>query len=70
MADVVPLLNEVERHARQDQWAVGMMAYEAAAAFDQAFQTLPPLEGIPLAAFAIFDAPSEVEEEPLNAAFR
>jgi para-aminobenzoate synthetase/4-amino-4-deoxychorismate lyase len=46
-----------------------MVAYEAAAAFDQAFQTLPPLEGIPLAAFAIFDAPSEAEEETLNAGF-
>ena len=46
-----------------------MVAYEAASAFDQAFQTLPPLEGIPLAAFAIFDAPSEAEEETLNAGF-
>ena len=46
-----------------------MVAYEAASAFDKAFQTLPPLEGIPLAAFAIFDAPSEAEEETLNSGF-
>ena len=69
MTDVVPLLNEVERHARQGRWAVGMVAYEAAATFDQAFQTLPPLEDIPLAAFAVFDAPSEAEEETPNAGF-
>ena len=69
LADVIPLLGQVERHARQGRWAVGMVAYEAAAAFDQAFQTLPPLEDIPLAAFAIFDAPSEAEEETLNAGF-
>ena len=46
-----------------------MVAYEAAAAFDRTFQTLPPLESIPLAAFAIFDAPSEAEEETPNAGF-
>jgi para-aminobenzoate synthetase/4-amino-4-deoxychorismate lyase len=46
-----------------------MVAYEAAAAFDQAFQTLPPLKSIPLAAFAIFDTPSEPEEETLNTGF-
>ena len=69
LADVIPLLGQVERHARQRRWAVGMVAYEAAAAFDQAFQTLPPLEGIPLASFAIFDAPSEPEEEALDVGF-
>ncbi len=46
-----------------------MVAYEAAPAFDQAFHTLPPLEGIPLAAFAIFDAPSVSEEVTLKAGF-
>jgi len=69
LGDVVPLLEQVERHARQGRWAVGMVAYEAAAAFDRAFQTLPPLEGIPLAAFAIFDAPTESEEETPKAGF-
>ena len=47
-----------------------MVAYEAAPAFDDAFQTLPPSEGIPLAAFAIFDAPSEPDEDTAKAVFR
>lgn len=63
MGEVIPLLREVERHARQGRWAVGMVAYEAAPAFDPAFQTQAPLTGIPLAAFAIFDAPSPSEDE-------
>jgi para-aminobenzoate synthetase/4-amino-4-deoxychorismate lyase len=46
-----------------------MVAYEAASVFDDAFQTLPPLQGIPLAAFAIFDAPSEPDEETAKAVF-
>jgi para-aminobenzoate synthetase/4-amino-4-deoxychorismate lyase len=69
LADVIPLLERVERHAREGRWAIGMVAYEAAAAFDQAFQTHSPPEGIPLAAFAIFDAPSKPEEETAKAGF-
>jgi para-aminobenzoate synthetase/4-amino-4-deoxychorismate lyase len=69
LGDVVPLLEQVERHAREGRWAIGIVAYEAAPAFDQALQTLPPLQGIPLAAFAIFDAPSESEEEAAKAEF-
>ena len=40
-----------------------MVAYEAAPAFDPAFETQAPMGGIPLAAFAIFDAPSDSEAE-------
>ncbi len=58
LGDVISLLEKVERHAREGRWAVGMVAYEAASVFDDAFQTLPPSEGIPLVAFAIFDGPS------------
>ena len=47
-----------------------MVAYEAASVFDDAFKTLPPLEGIPLAAFAIFDGPSEPDEDTAKAVFR
>ena len=68
--EVLPILREVERHAREGRWAVGIVAYEAAPAFDGAFKTLPPLEGIPLAAFAIFDAPSEPDEDTAKAVFR
>ena len=45
-----------------------MVAYEAAPAFDQALQTLP-LEGFPLAAFAVFDAPSKSDGETVEAGF-
>jgi len=61
--DVVPLLLEIERHARRGRWAMGMVAYEAAPAFDPAFETLAPLTELPLAAFAIFDAPMAAPEK-------
>ncbi len=61
--DVVPLLREIEGHAREGRWAAGMVAYEAAPAFDPACKTQAPLNGIPLAAFAIFDAPAVAEAE-------
>ncbi len=70
LGDVISLLEKVERHAREGRWAAGMVAYEAASVFDDAFQTLPPLEGIPLAAFAIFDGPSEPDEDTAKAVFR
>ncbi len=69
LGDVVPLLEQVERHAREGRWAIGMVAYEAAPAFDQALQTRPPLQDIPLAAFAIFDAPSKSDGETAKAGF-
>jgi para-aminobenzoate synthetase / 4-amino-4-deoxychorismate lyase len=62
--EVAPVLREAERHARQGRWALGMVAYEAAPAFDAAFRTKAPLAGLPLAAFAIFDAPSAPEDSP------
>ena len=61
-SEVAPLLEAAGRHAREGRWALGMVAYEAAGAFDSAFQTLPPLAGLPLAAFAIFDAPMQAQE--------
>ncbi len=61
--EVAPLLREADAHAREGRWAVGMVAYEAAPAFDPAFRTREPLAGIPLAAFAIFDAPSGLEDD-------
>lgn len=50
----------VVREAAADaagRWAVGFVAYEAAPAFDDALVTRPPLPGLPLAWFAIFDRP-------------
>lgn len=54
--EVGPLLAEVERAASDGCWAVGWLAYEAAAAFDAALRTRAPGPG-PLACFATFDAP-------------
>jgi para-aminobenzoate synthetase / 4-amino-4-deoxychorismate lyase len=67
--EVAPVLLEAERQARQGRWAVGMVAYEAAPAFDPAFRTQAPLPGFPLAAFAIFDAPFAVEDGRSSGAF-
>jgi para-aminobenzoate synthetase / 4-amino-4-deoxychorismate lyase len=60
--EVAPLLREAERCARLGRWAIGMVAYEAAPAFDPAFRTREPPPHLPLAAFAIFDAPAARDE--------
>jgi para-aminobenzoate synthetase / 4-amino-4-deoxychorismate lyase len=55
---VVPLLARVDALARAGAWCVGYLCYEAAGAFDEAFQTHAPSDARrPLAAFAIHDAP-------------
>jgi para-aminobenzoate synthetase/4-amino-4-deoxychorismate lyase len=58
LAEVVPLLARVEALARAGAWCVGHLCYEAAAAFDPAFETHRPDDPArPLAAFSIHDAP-------------
>ena len=55
---VVPLLARVDALARGGAWCVGYLCYEAAGAFDEAFETHAPSDPArPLAAFAIHDAP-------------
>jgi para-aminobenzoate synthetase/4-amino-4-deoxychorismate lyase len=58
-AQVAPLLARVDALARAGAWAVGYLRYEAAAAFDAALVTKAATagDGLPLAAFAIHDAP-------------
>ncbi|MCB8748419.1 aminodeoxychorismate synthase component I [Rhodoferax sp. U2-2l] len=51
-AQVKPLLDAVDRFARQGLWCVGYLAYEAASAFDAALQT-HPANG-PLAWFGVY----------------
>ena len=34
--EIIPLLQQVEKLAQAGYWAIGMLAYEAAAAFDRA----------------------------------
>jgi para-aminobenzoate synthetase/4-amino-4-deoxychorismate lyase len=56
--DVVPLLARVDALARAGAWCVGYLCYEAAGAFDEAFETHAPADPArPLAAFAVYDAP-------------
>jgi len=56
--DVAPLLARVDALARAGAWCVGYLCYEAAGAFDEAFETHPPSDPArPLAAFAVYDAP-------------
>ena len=55
---VVPLLARVDALARDGAWCVGYLCYEAAGAFDEAFETHAPSDPArPLAAFAVYDAP-------------
>jgi len=55
---VAPLLARVDALARAGAWCVGYLCYEAAGAFDEAFETHAPSDATrPLAAFAVYDAP-------------
>ena len=57
-AEVPPLLARVDALARAGAWCVGYLRYEAAPAFDAAFETHAPDDPTrPLAAFAVHDAP-------------
>ena len=56
--EVAPLLARVDALARAGAWCVGYLAYEAAGAFDEAFETHAPADSTkPLASFAAYDAP-------------
>ena len=61
------VLHEADRAARSGGWVVGFVAFEAASAFDPAFDA-PPATSLPLAWFAAFpppfDAPDEKDEQP------
>jgi para-aminobenzoate synthetase/4-amino-4-deoxychorismate lyase len=63
-AEVAPLLARVHALAHAGAWAVGYLRYEAAAAFDAALATQPPVQDddLPLAAFAIHDAPLPADD--------
>ncbi len=57
LAEVVPLLREVEAKAKRDQLtAVGMLSYESSAAFDPALQT-HTANHFPLAWFSLYRQP-------------
>jgi para-aminobenzoate synthetase/4-amino-4-deoxychorismate lyase len=54
VAEVPGLLARVQLLAEEGCWLVGFVAYEAAAAFDAALARRDPVDGLPLAAFAVF----------------
>lgn len=62
--EVIPLLQSAEERAKQGRWVAGMVAYEAATAFDPAFRTAPPSPGLPLAAFLVFDGIADAAAVP------
>ena len=66
LAEVRPLLDAMEKHAKAGRWCVGYLRYEAAPAFDAALQT-HAADG-PLAWFGVHDAPLPWPEEPAAAA--
>ena len=56
--EVAALLARVDALARDGAWCVGYVCFEAAGAFDEAFETHPPSDpSRPLASFAVYDAP-------------
>jgi len=65
--DVLPLLAEVRRQTRAGRVAVGWIAYEAAPAFDAAFEVRPP-GPVPLAWFAFFAGGEDAAAPEITAA--
>lgn len=61
--DVASILEDASRAAENNRWAVGFVAYEAAAAFDPAYKTRE-IRDFPLAWFAVYDAPKAVKSLP------
>jgi para-aminobenzoate synthetase/4-amino-4-deoxychorismate lyase len=61
-AEVPAVLDAVESAARAGRWCIGFVAYEAAPAFDTAFEVHPSAG--PLAWFAAYDEAGEWPEEP------
>jgi len=64
VSEVKPLLEAVEQAAQAGHWCVGYVRYEAAPAFDAAFQVQAQeaQSSIPLAWFGVFDAPALCSE--------
>jgi len=53
-AEVMPLLAKLEKSVAAGLHAVGFIAYEAAAGLNPDLPPIPPLDGLPLAWFALF----------------
>lgn len=60
--EVPTLLAEIQDHCQRGGWAVGFVAFEAASAFDPALETHDPADGVPVALFGLYAAPSATPE--------
>ncbi len=66
LADILPALHEIDRAVTQNGlWAAGFLAYEAAPAFDPAMVTHPPVEGLPLMWFGLYELPIVNSQFPI-----
>ena len=59
-AEVVPVLEQLDRLTRTGSWAFGFVAYEAASGLDPNLLTAPPAPGLPLVWFGVVDRPEDV----------
>ena len=59
--EVIDVLNQVERATADGLYAAGFIAYEAASALNPDLPSAPPVEGLPLAWFALFRERHHVE---------
>jgi len=63
--EVLPVLARIDEAVEKQGFvAVGYLAYEAAAAFDRAFQVHPPVKELPLLSFGLFE--NAVDESELR----
>ncbi|WP_044639823.1 aminodeoxychorismate synthase component I [Risungbinella massiliensis] len=65
---IIPVLHEVQAYVKKGYYAAGYLSYEAAPAFDSAFQVRSGAT-IPLLWFAIFDEPSRKKLLPTECSF-
>ena len=68
ICDIQPLIQKVDTAAKNGKWAVLMLSYEAAPAFDPAFVCHKKIANFPLAAAFIFDecSPAPKNIPPVN----
>ena len=67
---VRPVIAAAEQAARDGHWVVGLVAYEASPAFDDALTVKSPLQDFPLAWFAVYaEEATDALTEPDNSTF-
>lgn len=69
-AAVPEILRAAEERAAAGQWVAGFLAYEAARGFDPVLETHPPRPDLPVAWFAVFQAPTPEPPWPPRASYQ